>query len=140
MVKRINAKQVSLPIGITIGILASVVITVASAMLLAGLVDAEKLQLDALIPTTAAVHLIATAVGAWISYLLTKKMRLMVSAITAGGYFIVLCGMTALVFGGQYQGFWLTLLMVAIGLVLSILPGIRGKKGHIRKHKIPAYR
>lgn len=140
MVKQINAKQVSLPVGIAIGILISAVISVISATLLAGLVDAETMQLDALMPAIAVVHLIATFVGAWISYLLTKQMRLLVSAITAGGYLIILCGMTALIFDGQYEGFWPTLLMVLIGMVLSILPGIKGRKGHIRKHKIPAYR
>ncbi len=140
MVKRIKGKQLSLPIGIAIGIFISVTITIAGAMLLGGLIDAQKMPLESLDTTTAVIHLIAAFAGSWISYLVTKKMRLMVSAITAGGYLIVLCGMTALIFGGRYQGFGLGILMVFAGLLLSILLGMKGKKGSIRKHKIPAYR
>lgn len=140
MVKHIKAKELSLPVGIAIGIIVCILVSVGSSMLISGLVDAGRLQPEDINTGIPVIHLIASFLGSWLAYLLTKQMRLIVSAITAGGYMLVLCGMTALVFGGEYQGFWLTLLMVGVGLMLSVIPGIKGRKGRIRKHKIPAYR
>ena len=140
MIKSTKSKRLSLPVGIAIGVATSILISVAGAMLLTGIVNSEQIQLEGLNVAIAAIHLIASFLGAWFAYLLTKQMRLIVSSITAGGYMLVLCGITALIFDGQYQGFWITLLMTGIGTVISILPGIKGRKGNIRKNKIPAYR
>ena len=140
MVKRIKGRQVSLPAGIGIGIGASVFISIAGAMILAVLINGEYMDINSLTAGTALLHLIASFVGSWLASVLTKQKRLITSLITAASYLLVMLGMTALVFGGQYQGVGLALLMVLIGAGVVILLGLKGKSGSSRKHKIPAYR
>lgn len=140
MAKIRKGKSVSLPAGIGIGVGTSLLASVTAVAVLAALVNAEKLNIGSITVVTALVHLISSFLGGWLATLLTKQKRLVTALSTAAGYLLVMIGMTALIFDGQYQGIGLALLMVFIGSGAVILLGMRGNKGRIRKHKISAYR
>ena len=124
---------------ILIGIGASVAVTLIITAIIAYLVSSETLGQAAIGTVRYAVILIATAVGAYAASGILKMNRILVSSITAAGYFLVLLLCNVLAFGGEFSGFWITFLMVLIGLGISLLP-IMHKKGSKRKYKIHAYR
>ena len=129
----------SKPVSILIGIGVSLTVTLIFTAIIAYLVSLGKLGQAAIGTARYAVILIATAVGALSASGILKMYRILVSSITAAGYFLVLLLGNVLAFGGEFTGFWITFLMVLIGLGISLLP-IMHKKGSKRKYKIHAYR
>ena len=140
MAKRMKGKTLSLPVGIGIGIAVSMALTVGGAMLLAVLINGEQMGFASLSTAISLIHLIASFAGTYLATALTQQKKLITASATAAGYLIVLLGMTALLFGGQYEGVWLSLLMVLLGAGCVILLDLRGSKSPARKHKIPVYR
>ena len=68
-----------------------------------------------------------------------RRRKLLVSGITALIYFLELLGITALFFGGQYQGIGVTALMILCGAALPLLTDLKGRGGvKKRKYKIPS--
>ncbi len=123
MVKRRSA-EASMGLGIGIGILVSVLITVIGAMILAWLMAQEKMELSSSNAASALIHYLSAFSGIMIATVLTKKNKLPVVGAVAGGYFLILLAVTALIFGGEYQGFLGGLIFTLLGggavMVLSI--------------------
>ena len=127
------------PAAIGIGIGVSVVSTVLGAALIAYFVHTQVLGQAAVKVWLMLVLMLSAAVGSIVSSAAIQEKRL-VSGIASGvGYFGILILANALLFGGQFTGFWMSLLMVALGAAAAMLP-VMHKKGGKRKYKIPAYR
>ena len=133
----VNKKEASLPAGIGIGLAVSIVITLLAAGVLAYLISNETLQESAIGAGALIIQLISTAGGGITAYSLIKRQRVLVCGILALCYFLVLLGMTALIFGGQYRGVGSAILAVLGGGILAVLPGIiagsKTRKGPKRK-------
>ena len=133
----VNKKEASLPAGIGIGLAVSIVITLLTAGVLAYLISNETLQESAIGAGALIIQLISAAGGGITAYSLIKRQRVLVCGILALCYFLVLLGMTALIFGGQYRGVGSAILAVLGGGILAVLPGIiagsKTRKGPKRK-------
>ncbi|MBP3304404.1 MAG: TIGR04086 family membrane protein [Oscillospiraceae bacterium] len=138
--KTSSGKARTIPVGIAFGLLVSLTVTLAGAVLLAYLIAAEKLGADGIGYGSMVILMAASALGTWSAVARIKRRRLMVCGISAAGYYLLLLGMTALFFGGQYEGMGVTALMVLIGSGIVLLLGMVGKKGSNHSRKIPAYR
>lgn len=138
--KKKTAKQVSLPLGIGIGIITGMVITVIGAMLAAWMIAGEKIGQGSIPYAAILILVIAAAIGAFAATLLIKEKRLIVCLSTGAGYYLCLIGCTALFFGGQYQAMGISALAVFLGSAITILVGVLGKKVAKHKVKIPTYR
>ena len=64
-----------------------------------------------------------------------KRLRLQVCLISGGIYYLMLLGMTMLLFGGRFQGMGVTALMVACGSILAILVGLPKDRGGKSRHR-----
>ena len=81
---------------------------------------------------------LAAVIGTWIAVMLIKRLRLQMSLLFAGCFYLVLLSMTALLFGGQYQGMGVSAVIVLAGsMAIAFLPS-KGMK--IGKKKKMAYR
>ena len=139
---RVGGKSRSMkskPVSIFIGIGVGLVVTLLCTVIIAYLVSSGKMGQTAIEVMRYPVILIGTAAGAFSAAGILKINRVLVSSITAAGYFLVLLLCNVLAFGGEFSGFWITFLMVLIGLGISLLP-LMHKKGSKRKYKIHAYR
>ena len=132
-----TGRAVSMPRGLLTGTLYALAVTLAGTALTAKLVDMEILT-PGKIGYAVMVLLIAAAwTGAAVSVHSIKRRILMVSLLSGSCYYLLLLAMTALLFGGQYQGAGETALLILCGSLLPVLlrpNGRTARKG--RKLKI----
>ena len=126
--QKVTGRAVSIPAGVTMGCAASLAITVVGSLLVAKLISAEVLADTAIGYGAMFILLTASALGSAISAAKTKRLRLQVCLLSGGAYYASLLAVTALFFGGQYQGMGVTALLVAAGTGVVILLGGREKK------------
>ena len=137
--RKVTGTAVSMPMGIGIGCGISMILTILGAGTVAKLISDEILRETAIGYGAMGIVLLASVCGAAIAANKVKKRRLQVSLLVGTGYFLMLFAMTALFFGGQYQGIGVTALLVLAGTGTVVLLGSREKKsGKFRKgRRIP---
>lgn len=135
--QKFTGKATSMAGGVLKGALASLIWTFLASGLLAWLIHREYLPQNAVGYGRMVILLTASALGAAYAFGRVKRQRIAVSAYTSGVYFLMLLGMTALFFGGQYTGMGVTLLMVLAGTGSVLLLGGRGGRHNrtVRKYK-----
>ncbi len=128
-------KSVSMPAGIAMGTSLAVITTVGGAAIMASLIGNESIPENAMKTGCMLIHFLSAALGSLLSAAVTKQKRLPVCIITAAAYFGILLAMTALLFEGQYQGVWLTALIIFAGGGAAVLPAFirKGSGGRIKK-------
>lgn len=135
--RRVTGRASTMPVGLTMAALASLGVTFAGAALTGYLISRDLLQESSIGYCAMALILLSSVTGAAVAVGKIKRQRVLVCGISGAIYFAVLLSMTALVFGGQYQGIGVTALLVLAGSVLVVLLGLRGeKKPKYRKRKI----
>ncbi|MEE1327987.1 MAG: TIGR04086 family membrane protein [Oscillospiraceae bacterium] len=127
----------SMPAGLAVGGVWSLAITIVLSALIAKLIDGGAVAQGSIGYFVISILLIASITGALQSFRKIKRRRMLVCLISGLIYFCVLLTITALCFGGQYQGIGVTALVVLCGSCCAGLMGLREKKQG-RKGKIPA--
>ena len=135
-----TGRAMSMPGGLALCAAVSMGITLAGCLLLAKLVhsggvDPDKIGYGIMIQLLAAAFL-----GAAVAQGKIKHRKWMVCMLSGAIYFLILLGITALFFGGQYYGVGVTGLLVMGGALTAGLTlagqGSRGRKtGKHRKRK-----
>ena len=132
--RKVTGTAVTMPVGIGIGCGISLSFTILGAGLVAKLISMEVLRETAIGYGAMMTVLLATVCGAGVAVNKVKKRILQVAMLVGAGYFALLLAVTALFFGGQYQGMGVTALLVAGGCGAVILMTGREKKfGKYRK-------
>ena len=123
----------SIPGGLAIGVMAAMLLTVLLGCLLAVLVSREVFQEDAIGYGVMAIPFLSSAVGGSAAYSRIRHRRMLVFALSGLSYLVTLTGLTALFFGGQYEGIFPTAMLIiggsGVGFLRSASAG-RGGKGH----------
>lgn len=127
----------SMPAGLAVGGVWSLAITIGLSAVIAKLIDGGAVAQGSIGYFVISILLIASITGALQSFRKIKRRRMLVCLISGLIYFCVLLSITALCFGGQYQGVSATGLVVLCGSCCAGLMGLREKKQG-RKGKIPA--
>ena len=138
--RKVTGTALSLPAGIGFGLLLSLGMTLLGCALIAWLMLTQKLQEEAIGYASIAVLALASAAGAFLSAGLVKRMRAQVCLMTGAGYYLVLLGCNALIFGGQYAGLGVTAVVIFLGCGCAALFGIVRQKGSKGKFRKPVYR
>ena len=132
--KKVTGTAMAIPAGLGIGIAASLAVTLLGAAFIAWLIAGERIGEASTGYGAMAILVLASAVGAFVSSSLIKRLRLQICLLSGVGYFLMLLGMTALFFGGQYQGMGVSGITVLIGCVaIAFLPGKNSRNGRKRK-------
>lgn len=132
-----NAVRFStIPGGLALGAGVSTVVTVLLAALIAKLVQSETLRQDQIGYGTMVLLMMASCLGALTAQGRVKHKRGLVCMLSGAVYFLILCSITALFFGGQYTGFGATALVVLGGAgTAALISGYRAGKGRRRPHR-----
>ena len=130
-----SGKAKSMAVGLAAGTLFSLILTLLGTAITANLILSEKLKTEGIGYVAVTILLLASAVGAWCATGMIKRRRVMVCAGVGGLYYISLLAITALFFGGQYQGMGVTALVVMGGCGAVGLLGLREKKSGRKKIK-----
>lgn len=123
--------------GLAYGLLASLLVTLGGCAICATLISSESIAATAANYCVLGILLISAFAGAKIAIIRSGEKRLLVGTLTGALYLVVLLAMTALFFGGQYEGVGETALVVITGGIVAAIIGINGKKrGISHKSKI----
>lgn len=132
--QKVTGTAVTMPVGIGIGCGVSMLLTLLGAGAIAKLISAEVLRETAIGYGAMATILLSAICGAAVGVKKVKKRMLQVSLLVGATYFAMLLAMTALFFGGQYQGMDVTALLVAAGCgVVILMAGQERKPKKYRK-------
>ena len=127
----INAKvtgtATTIPMGLTLAALVSLGITAALSALTAWLILGGALRENAVGYCAMGILLLSSAAGALTAINRIKRLRFQMGAASGAVYFICLIIITALFFGGIYDGVGVTALMILCGCGLVILLGNGGQ-------------
>ena len=132
--KKVTGVAMAMPAGLAIATLISFIITLAGSAAVSHMVSTEKLGAESIGYAAMVILAVAAAMGAWSASSLIRKMRLQVCMLAGASYYAVLLAMTALFFGGRYQGMFTTAVIVLLccGLV-AVTPTNNGKSLKIKK-------
>jgi len=122
--------------GLALGGGVSLLITLLSAAVLAWMVDKERLAWEKIGYGIMVTLLLASMLGARFAYSRVKRQPLLICALSGVVYLGLLLSITALFFGGQYDGAVITSVLILGGsLAAGLLPslGKRNTPGKRRK-------
>ncbi len=127
--RTMSGRALSTPMGLLYGTAVSMLITLLGAVVLAWLVNLEKLQWEKIGYGIMVLLLMASFCGALAAYHKIKRQRMMVCIMAGLLYLAVLASLTALFFGGQYEGVGVSGCLIAAG---SCAAGILGLQAESR--------
>lgn len=122
-----------MPAGLALGGLVSLAVTIAGSILAANLVLKEMISADSIGYCSMVILLLSSMLGSAAAVKRIKHRRLYVCGLSAIIYYTTLLGVTALFFGGQYQGMGVTALVVLAGSGTVALLGAKQEKSHTRR-------
>ena len=130
---KVTGTASSMPAGLAAGWLVNLLLTIIGAGLSGLLISREILPESSIGYCIMLIILASSALGATTSIHRIKRRRAYVSLLSGLIYYGTLLSMTALFFGGQYQGMGVTALLVIAGCGMVLLLGLKGEKGPNRK-------
>lgn len=133
--KKVTGKAMSMTVGFATGLAASLTLTLIGTAIVANMILSEKIGESAIGYGAIAILLAASAVGAWLAALLIKRRWMLVCLGAGGIYYLTLLGITAMFFGGQYQGMGVTALVVIGGCGAVGLLGLKGERSGNKRRK-----
>lgn len=129
-----------MPAGILAGIAIALVLALLGAALLAYLILSEKLSYSAMGYGSKLILALAALIGCRAAGAMSEGKGAVVSAVTALGFLLLLIGIHALFFEGQFAEIPSTAVAIGTGGGIASIPGLKGKKSGGKRRKISAYR
>lgn len=135
--RKVTGKALSVPGGLFLGVGVSMALTLLISVILASLVNSEKLPWERIGYGIMGMVYISALIGALIAGAAVKHQRLLVYLLSGAVYWLTLLSLTALFFGGQYYGLGVTALVVFGGCGTVCLLGMRGEKKGLKRKRRP---
>ena len=130
----------SMPVGLTVGGIGSLMITLAMSAVIAKMMEREVIAQGNIGYFVIGILLLSTIAGALISFGRIKRRRMIVCLVSGLIYYCILLLITTLCFGGQYQGVGVTGLVVLCGSCCAGLLGLRDQTKSRRGKKTVLHR
>lgn len=104
-----------MPGGIAAGVACAMCISLLLGAMLAFLISREVIRQENMGYWIMPILFAASGAGSCLSYRKIQRRRVLVFSLTAGSYLVCLLFLTALFFGGQFEGFFPTALLIIGG-------------------------
>ena len=138
--KKVTGKAASLPLGLAVGALVSILTTILICAVSAHLISTEAIAEEQIGYCSIAALICSTILGAVTAVRKIKHKRLVVCILSGAVYYLILLSVTALFFGGQYQGMGVTLIVILLGSLAALLITGREGKGRTPSKRKKIYR
>ena len=115
--KKVKGRAISMPQGVGYGLATAVLISVSMIAVLVGMILAGKVNETHVGYFVMIILLLSSFNGSLLSAIRVKRRMMLVSGIVGMAYFLMLLLATAVAFGGQFEGVWMSGLMILIGSV-----------------------
>lgn len=119
----------SMPVGLTLGAAVALALTLTLSLIGAKLIDMGKIKEQQIGYLAMGILMLSAFLGALVACGAIRRRKGMVCALSALIYYCLLLSITALFFGGQYQGMGVTALVVLCGDALALLLTTRQGRG-----------
>jgi len=123
-----SGRAMSIPKGLALGNGISLGLTLLLSLGLAGLISRERLQWEQIGYGIFIILFISALLGAAVSVNAVKRQRLMIAMGSGLLFWAMLIAITALFFGGQYDGMLVTGLIILAASGTVALMGLRREK------------
>lgn len=133
--QKVTGKAMSLPAGLALGGIISLSVTILGAVIAGKMIDGEVMAQNAVGYAAMVILLLAALLGAVTASGNIKRQKMAVCIGSGVVYYGTLLAITALFFGGQYQGMGVTALMILAGCGLAILYEVKAEGKGSRKRK-----
>lgn len=135
--RKVTGTAAAIPAGLTLGAVASIAVTLLLSGVSAWLILNGRLPEQAVGYCAMVILLLSSAAGAAVAAARVKRLRFQICMAAGAIYYVLLVTMTAMFFGGIYDGMGVTALMVLCGCGLVILLGFGGgNRAGCRKRKM----
>lgn len=114
--------------GAVLGVLVCLLLTLSASAILAWMISAETIDMSSTGYGAIVILVLSSFAGSLVAAEKVKRLRVQMCLITGAAYFLSLLSVTALFFGGQYQGMLVTAIMILIGSMSAALLGIKRRK------------
>lgn len=130
-------RATSLPIGLALGAAVSMGVTLMISFIGAQLILSEVMDQGLIGYCSLAALLLGAIMGAMTSAAKVQRRRMLVCLLSGLVYFCILLSVTALFFGGQYEGVAVSFVTVTLGSIgAALLHGEGKRRNHHRRKKI----
>ena len=130
--RSVNESASGIPKGIGISLIVCIITTLLGMAVSAYLIHKEMIAQESAEIAAILILTVSSAAGAFTAINTVKRMRLQMSLLSGVAYFLLLLSMTALFFGGQYNGIVTAVFAIlggsGIAVLANILPGKNRKK------------
>lgn len=133
--RKVSGTASSMPAGFASAALVSLLLTLLGSGIFGYLISNEVLAESSIGYCVMAMVLLSALAGAEVAVGKIKRRRVYVCAVSGVIYYGILLSMTALFFGGQYQGMGVTALLVLAGCAVVILLGLKGESGARKRRR-----
>lgn len=137
--RKVTGTASAMPVGLAMGLGISLGATMLGCAVLAWLISQETVPQSGIGYGSVVILLVSSLLGAGVACGRIKRRRMLVCVLSGVCYFASLICITALFFGGQYQGMGVTALVILAGSLCIGLLGLRGdgsRGRHRRKTRI----
>lgn len=121
--QKVTGRATSIPVGLAAGLGMAVGFSTLAIALAAYLISEAYLPMDAIGYCAIITLLGSSYFGAKVATGKIKRLRIQMSLISGGIYFLLLLAITAIFLKGEYEGVGVTLFVVASGAILSAITG-----------------
>ncbi|MDO5545242.1 MAG: hypothetical protein Q4F81_05395 [Eubacteriales bacterium] len=126
---KVTGRALSMPAGFAIGTGISLGTMLLLSALLAKLISTERLEWDKIGYGIMVILLVTSALGAKFTCMMVKRRKLMSCMVAGLLYWLCLLMITALFFGGQYNGVGITGAVILCGSAVICLQELKGERG-----------
>lgn len=129
---KVTGRTLSMPVGLTIGTAICILLTVLISIVISKLISIEKIEWNQVGYGVMIMLLIASIAGAKTACTIIRRRKLIICVSIGGLYWLSLLVITALFFGGQYDGMYLAGLIILCGGALVYIMEMKregGRKG-----------
>lgn len=135
--RKVTGIAMSMPGGLALGGVVSLLTTILGTGVFAYMLSTETVSADAVGYCAMGILLASSMLGSMTAAGKIKHRKIYVCGLTGLIYYLTLLAITALFFGGQYQGIGVTALVILAGSGTAALLGTKGKnRRHSSKRKI----
>ena len=123
------------PKGLAVGTLSAMLLTLALSAGLAALIGSGTIKEASLGYGVMVLLFVSAALGGWVAFGMIKHRRALVFGLCAVCYLVTLTALTALFFGGRFDGFFPTAMLIIGGSGTAFLLSAHAQRGQGRRRK-----
>ena len=118
---KVTGRASSVPAGLAVGAVVSVLVTTAICMIGGWMIGSEMIAQDKIGYCSITALLASAIVGSIVAAKKIQRKRLLIALASGGIYYAVLVAATIVFFDGEFQGMGVTFITVLIGTLVPVL-------------------